>query len=139
MVMGIPVSLVANQSDRVHDRMVSTQEGRHMANELGCIAFAEISVREDIEAVMEVFEDLFASYRKAHKVKAHGGHPAWSMVSLERLTLGSHSGRERLDSGIGGGGGGGAGGGGSLEEEGYEPGPPPSPGIRTRRREALVS
>lgn len=135
-MMGIPVSLVANQSDRIHDRMVSTQEGQQMAYELGCIAFAEISVREEIEAVMDVFEDLFASYRKAHKVKSHGGHPAWSMVSLERLALGHHSGRERLDSG-----GGGGGGGGSLEEEkeGYEHGPPPSPGFSTRRREALVS
>lgn len=47
----MPVMLVANKTDQNGDRMVSLEEGRRRYQEIGCIGFREISVRESIEQV----------------------------------------------------------------------------------------
>nr|KAG5705059.1 hypothetical protein BaRGS_018789 [Batillaria attramentaria] len=121
----LPVLLLANQADRVMDRMVSSQEGRQLATELGCVSFTELSVREDIDAVMDLFDDLFVAYRKSTKVKAGGGPLAWSVVSMERLALGQGP-REKCDPG-----------GQGVEEDRHDV--PLTMGVRTRRQEALIS
>ena len=61
--------LVGNQNDRTYDRMVSEPEGRCRASELGCSAFYEISVRETVDNVVKIFEDLYSCHRKVKKYK----------------------------------------------------------------------
>lgn len=47
----VPVILVGNKVDQQYDRMVTYDEGRKRYQELGCVAFHEISVREDVDQV----------------------------------------------------------------------------------------
>lgn len=49
----VPVILVGNKVDQQYDRMVTYAEGRKRCQELGCVAFHEISVREDVDQVRE--------------------------------------------------------------------------------------
>jgi len=51
----VPVILVGNKVDQQYDRMVTYAEGRKRCQELGCVAFHEISVREDVDQVREIF------------------------------------------------------------------------------------
>lgn len=50
----VPVILVGNKMDQQYDRMVTYAEGRKRCQELGCVAFHEISVREDVDQVGEI-------------------------------------------------------------------------------------
>lgn len=54
--------LVANKADQ-KDRMVTTEEGSKFSREIGCAAFREISVRENIEEVFEVFLDTYRFWK----------------------------------------------------------------------------
>jgi len=51
----VPVILVGNKVDQQYDRMVTYAEGRKRCEELGCVAFHEISVREDVDQVGQIF------------------------------------------------------------------------------------
>ncbi|XP_069135757.1 ras-related and estrogen-regulated growth inhibitor-like [Argopecten irradians] len=66
---GAPCVLVGNQNDRLHDRMVTEEEGKSRAIELGCSAFYEISVRESVDSVLKIFEDMYIYHRKTKKSK----------------------------------------------------------------------
>lgn len=63
----IPVVLVGNKIDQVEDRMVSMEEGQKRSKEIGCVCFYEISVRESIEQVWEVFCDVCRFWRLQSK------------------------------------------------------------------------
>nr|CAB3265450.1 ras-like protein family member 11A [Phallusia mammillata] len=57
--------LVGNKSDLAeNERMVSTEEGRQLAKDLGCHMFREISVRESVHESGEVFEDLWREFSR---------------------------------------------------------------------------
>ncbi|KAL5011091.1 hypothetical protein ScPMuIL_013396 [Solemya velum] len=62
-----PVIMVGNQIDRDHDRMVTEQEGRKRANQLGCVAFYEISVRENADCVEKLFQDMYPLCKRSKK------------------------------------------------------------------------
>uniref|UniRef100_A0A6A7G2W2 small monomeric GTPase n=2 Tax=Hirondellea gigas TaxID=1518452 RepID=A0A6A7G2W2_9CRUS len=62
-----PVLLVGNKKDLVGDRMVSTDEGLKRSRDIGCRAFHEISVRESIEEVKEVFSEAIRFLREVPK------------------------------------------------------------------------
>jgi GTPase SAR1 family protein len=64
-----PVVLVANQIDRIHDRMVTQDEGFQRSLELGCLSFHEISVRENVESVSNIFEDIYLMCRKPRRCR----------------------------------------------------------------------
>ncbi|KAK3098805.1 hypothetical protein FSP39_023290 [Pinctada imbricata] len=64
-----PVALVGNQIDRPRDRMVSEEDGRRKSIDLGCVGFYEISVRESIESVCKIFEDIYVMCRKPRKCR----------------------------------------------------------------------
>lgn len=64
-----PVVLVANQVDRIHDRMVTQEEGFQRSLELSCLSFYEISVRENIDSVFKIFEDIYLMCRKPRKCR----------------------------------------------------------------------
>ncbi|XP_053396007.1 uncharacterized protein LOC128556115 [Mercenaria mercenaria] len=55
----VPIVLVGNKSDRTRDRMISTAEGREKAYEMKCVAFNEISVREDRDSAGGIFLNLY--------------------------------------------------------------------------------
>ncbi|VEN56511.1 unnamed protein product [Callosobruchus maculatus] len=59
----VPVVLVGNKTDQVEDRMVSHEEGQKRSKEIGCVCFHEISVRESIEQVWNVFRDVCRFWR----------------------------------------------------------------------------
>ncbi|XKL61298.1 hypothetical protein PGB90_008355 [Kerria lacca] len=61
----VPVALVGNKNDQIADRMVTLEEGQKRSQEIGCVFFHEISVRESIEQVWAVFTDLW-HFRKVH-------------------------------------------------------------------------
>lgn len=50
----MPVILIGNKSDLAYDRMVSPDDGEKMCHDLGCSAFKELSVRENIDEVIIV-------------------------------------------------------------------------------------
>lgn len=50
----VPVILIGNKSDLTYDRMVSQDDGEKMCHDLGCSAFKELSVRENIDEVIIV-------------------------------------------------------------------------------------
>ncbi|XP_050394890.1 ras-related and estrogen-regulated growth inhibitor-like [Patella vulgata] len=54
-----PVILVGNQIDKTRDRMVTFDEGRRRACEMGCVGFYEVSVSEMTERITEIFDDLY--------------------------------------------------------------------------------
>ncbi|KAL3883776.1 hypothetical protein ACJMK2_030007 [Sinanodonta woodiana] len=58
-----PVVLVGNQIDREQDRMVSIDEGLSKAEEFNCVSFHEISVRESVDGIDKIFEDIYMSYK----------------------------------------------------------------------------
>ncbi|KAG5892302.1 hypothetical protein JTB14_023482 [Gonioctena quinquepunctata] len=59
----VPVVLVGNKIDQIEDRMVTTEEGQRRSKEIGCVCFHEISVRESIEQVWNVFRDVCRFWR----------------------------------------------------------------------------
>ncbi|XP_018564210.1 ras-related and estrogen-regulated growth inhibitor [Anoplophora glabripennis] len=59
----VPVVLVGNKIDLAEDRMVSLEEGQKRSKEIGCVCFHEISVRESIEQVFNVFRDVCRFWR----------------------------------------------------------------------------
>lgn len=50
----VPVILIGNKNDITFDRMVSREDGEKMCHDLGCLAFKELSVRENIDEVFIV-------------------------------------------------------------------------------------
>lgn len=58
----VPIMLVGNKSDRVTEREVSTQEGQHLARELGC-EFVEASAKNCIN-VEKAFYDVVRLLRR---------------------------------------------------------------------------
>lgn len=65
------VYLVGNKVDMTNDRMISVTEGRQRSVELGCAGFFEISVREDVDSVMNIFQELYVSCRKQKRFRHH--------------------------------------------------------------------
>lgn len=63
----LPIALVGNKCDLEFDRMVETEEGAKLAEELGCTNFYEISVRESSADVREIFEDKYRTWRHLKK------------------------------------------------------------------------
>ncbi|KAH8392328.1 hypothetical protein KR215_006069 [Drosophila sulfurigaster] len=61
--LDIPVILVGNKTDQTGDRMVSLEEGQRRFRELSCACFHEISVRESVDQVQNVFRDVFRFWR----------------------------------------------------------------------------
>ncbi|SPP82017.1 ras-related and estrogen-regulated growth inhibitor [Drosophila guanche] len=61
--LDIPVILVGNKTDQPGDRMVSLEEGQRRFRELSCACFHEISVRESVDQVLNVFRDVFRFWR----------------------------------------------------------------------------
>ncbi|XP_030755725.1 ras-like protein 3 [Sitophilus oryzae] len=59
----VPVVLVGNKTDQVEDRMVTLEDGQKRSKEIGCVCFHEISVRESIEQVWNVFRDTCIFWR----------------------------------------------------------------------------
>ncbi|XP_060526857.1 ras-related and estrogen-regulated growth inhibitor [Cylas formicarius] len=59
----VPVVLVGNKIDQIEDRMVTLEEGQKRSKEIGCVCFHEISVRESIEQVWNVFRDTCRFWR----------------------------------------------------------------------------
>ncbi|XP_050524890.1 ras-related and estrogen-regulated growth inhibitor isoform X2 [Daktulosphaira vitifoliae] len=59
----VPVILVGNKADQQFDRMVSFAEGRRRSQELGCIAFHEISVRENVDQTFIVFKEAYMTWK----------------------------------------------------------------------------
>lgn len=57
-----PVMLVGNKSDRMTERQVSTQEGKHLARQLGC-DFVEASAKNFVN-VEKAFYDVVRQLRK---------------------------------------------------------------------------
>lgn len=55
----VPVALVGNKNDQGADRMVSIEEGRKRSQEIGCVLFHEISVRESVEQVRDSENTVF--------------------------------------------------------------------------------
>ncbi|XP_066251075.1 ras-related and estrogen-regulated growth inhibitor isoform X1 [Euwallacea similis] len=66
-VVDVPVVLVGNKIDQVEDRMISLEEGQKRSKEIGCVCFHEISVRESIEQVWNVFRDTCRFWRVLNK------------------------------------------------------------------------
>ncbi|CAG9563084.1 unnamed protein product [Danaus chrysippus] len=62
-----PVVFVGNKVDQMGDRMVSTEEGQRRSKEIGCVCFHEISVRESIDQVWNVFRDARRFWRVGSK------------------------------------------------------------------------
>ncbi|CAB3368174.1 Hypothetical predicted protein [Cloeon dipterum] len=62
-----PVLLVGNKSDQIADRMVTFEEGHKRSADIGCVSFHEISVRENIEEVWDVFRDAVRRWRSLTK------------------------------------------------------------------------
>lgn len=57
------VALVGNKIDQCGDRMVTPEEGQKKSQEIGCVRFYEISVRESIEQVCTIFHDLWHHWK----------------------------------------------------------------------------
>ncbi|XP_059486495.1 ras-related and estrogen-regulated growth inhibitor isoform X2 [Neocloeon triangulifer] len=62
-----PVLLVGNKTDQIADRMVSFEDGQKRFADIGCVSFHEISVRENIEEVWDVFRDVVRRWRSLAK------------------------------------------------------------------------
>ncbi|XP_019772605.1 ras-related and estrogen-regulated growth inhibitor isoform X1 [Dendroctonus ponderosae] len=63
----VPVLLVGNKNDQIEERMVSLEDGQKRSKEIGCVCFHEISVRESIDQVMNVFRDTCRFWRVMNK------------------------------------------------------------------------
>ncbi|XP_055596355.1 ras-related and estrogen-regulated growth inhibitor [Uranotaenia lowii] len=62
-LLDVPVILVGNKIDQMHDRMVLQDEGQRRSREIACACFHEISVRESIDQVVGVFRDACRFWR----------------------------------------------------------------------------
>nr|CAD7427606.1 unnamed protein product [Timema monikensis] len=51
-VTDVPVVLVGNKTDQWGERMVSLEDGQRRSQEIGCVCFHEISVRESVEQAL---------------------------------------------------------------------------------------
>ena len=71
----IPVALVGNKNDLEHERMISTVECKKKYEELGCTGFYDISVRECIEEVRNIFVELYNSWPKQVKKNSRTSSP----------------------------------------------------------------
>ena len=60
----LPIVLVGNKSDRTHDRMITTAEGREKAYEMNCASFYEISVREERDSASSVCLNLYKCHKR---------------------------------------------------------------------------
>ncbi|XP_005103096.1 ras-related and estrogen-regulated growth inhibitor [Aplysia californica] len=83
----IPVSLVANKKDKEKDRMVLVEEGANRSLQLNCVSFNEVSVREDLEDIVDIFEELYSFCKKQRKYRFLGS----SKLSLNVEKVGSSS------------------------------------------------
>ncbi|CAH0721688.1 unnamed protein product, partial [Brenthis ino] len=83
-ILETPVVLVGNKMDQVGDRMVSTDEGQRRSKEIGCVCFHEISVRESIDQVWNVFRDARRFWRVGSKWSRGRGEPDVHTVALGR-------------------------------------------------------
>ena len=62
-----PCALVGTKNDLEFDRMVSAAEGRRRAQEIGCFAYFDISVRETSLDTLHVFEELYRHFKTSKK------------------------------------------------------------------------
>nr|XP_026693245.1 ras-like protein 1 [Ciona intestinalis] len=76
-----PIVIVGNKNDLSRDRMVSRSEGEKLALELGC-SFYEISVRESIDEIAFIFEQLYRSFRQVEPTLLNKGKNEKSTVDL---------------------------------------------------------
>ncbi|KAG8238553.1 hypothetical protein J437_LFUL018455 [Ladona fulva] len=60
------VALVGNKTDAWGERMVSMEEGERRSRDIGCACFHEISVRENVDEVVSVFQDI-VRFSKIHQ------------------------------------------------------------------------
>lgn len=84
--LDVPVVLVANKSDQCEDRMVSHEEGFRRSKEISCVSFHEISTREDVDDVANVFRDLTRYWRllsKSPKLKRSTSDSHEALISPE--------------------------------------------------------
>ncbi len=63
----VPIYLVGNQNDLEYDRMVSQLEGRKMSKNLECTRYYDISARENVDEVTDMFHDLYRTMRTETK------------------------------------------------------------------------
>lgn len=59
----VPVVLVGNKTDQIGDRMVALEDGQKRSREIGCVCFHEISVRESVDQVWNVFRDTYRFWK----------------------------------------------------------------------------
>ncbi|XP_063403990.1 ras-related and estrogen-regulated growth inhibitor-like [Mytilus trossulus] len=64
-----PVFLVGNQNDRIHDRIVTEEQGDQKSLEMGCASFYEISVRECVDSVGKIFTNLYRLCKKSKRTR----------------------------------------------------------------------
>jgi len=93
----IPLVLVGNMNDRTNDRMISTQEGREMAQDMRCLGFYEISVREERDSAKSVVRDLYRRckrpLRRAELQQRLSCPPSFQLpVMNPEMDLSSHTG-----------------------------------------------
>ncbi|XP_076324358.1 uncharacterized protein LOC143232616 isoform X2 [Tachypleus tridentatus] len=63
----VPVLLVGNKADQYGDRMISREDGERRSHEIDCAGFHEISVRESIDEVENVFRHLYQIWKTWNK------------------------------------------------------------------------
>lgn len=81
-----PLVLVANKSDMIHLRQVSTEEGSILARDFDC-GFSEVAAAEQVGSVAAAFQDLCRAVLAARRKSKHS--------LLERM-LGTKSNTGRL-------------------------------------------
>ncbi|KAH3728196.1 ras-related and estrogen-regulated growth inhibitor-like [Dreissena polymorpha] len=59
-----PIVLVGNKTDCPQERMISLEEGREKAFEMGCVCFNEISVREERDSAINILKALYKQCRR---------------------------------------------------------------------------
>ena len=94
----IPVALVGNKNDLEYERMVSVEECSKKHEELNCTSFHDVSVRECIEEVRNVFLELFRVWPKQIKRNSRTSPPLlrekfWSF-SEEEQGINSHENKD---------------------------------------------
>ncbi|KAM5277554.1 ras-like protein family member 11A [Hipposideros larvatus] len=77
----VPVIIVGNKGDLLHARQVQTDDGIHLANELGSL-FLEISTSENYQDVCDVFQHLCKEVSKLHSLS--GERRRASIISRPR-------------------------------------------------------
>ncbi|XP_019521592.1 PREDICTED: ras-like protein family member 11A [Hipposideros armiger] len=77
----VPVIIVGNKGDLLHARQVQTDDGIHLANELGSL-FLEISTSENYQDVCDVFQHLCKEVSKLHSLS--GERRRTSIISRPR-------------------------------------------------------